>query len=178
MALRPSQALRYFYFQGDDALLKDETEYDIIKSAVNDDEAVYQLAFAVNKGFTPERNFSIASRATNAPAVCIEGIRASGTLPGFAHSTERSVVLTGTNNLCAILAVQGNKKFRTTVSRMDLEQDDEFAKVSELCGKMFFRHIEFEVERISDLPNRPFSQASTAGNWMYARFKNAAATKI
>src|SRR5438132_13038880 len=86
---------------------------------------------------------------TQAAAVCIEGIRADSHLPGFK------------SNLCALLSVRNNKRFRTTVSRESLENDDEYLKVAMLCVDAMFDHIRNEVERISNLEGRPLLQAST-----------------
>jgi molecular chaperone HtpG len=165
---KPSEALRYFYSQDESAPLRNETAFEIIESSIQDNEASYELAFAVNKSFTPERNYKLVN-SSSAPSVCIEGIRASGRLPGFTSSVGgRSL-----DQICGLLSVRNNKKFRTTVSRMDLEQDEEYAKVAEICTKLLFNYLASEVERISNLPNQPLSQASTAGNWMYERLNTA-----
>ncbi len=162
----PVDALRYFQFKDSSEKLKNEDSYEIIKSAHSEDCATYELVFAVRKRFTPERNF-IEGKA-DAPAVCIEGIRADNALPGFSKvDFNRYVRQSGNSPICALLSVRGNKRFRTTVSRTTLEKDAEYNRVGEICMKLLFDHIENEVRRISEQKGKPLSQASTAGLWIY-----------
>ena len=114
------------------------------------------MAFVVNRGYFPERSFVLKdSRLTTSgpthAAVCIEGIRADWHLPGFSRG------------FCALLSVRNNKKFRTTVSRQNLEVDEEYGRIAKLCARSLFTHVESEVERISTLDGHPLLGASTAG---------------
>jgi molecular chaperone HtpG len=143
-------------------LAENETSnYDVIIKNHNQGNEKYELVFAVNKStYSPERTFksvetSQAKGHTN-PVVCIEGIRTDNTLPGFR-----------VNPFFALLSVRGNKRFRTTVSRMGLEKDDEYKKVASLCIKLLFNYIDDELKRIANFPSHPLSQASSAGIWLY-----------
>jgi molecular chaperone HtpG len=127
------------------------------------DGASYDLAFAVQTGFFPERAFVVNERMPIS-AVCIEGIRADWHLPGFK------------SGLWAMLSVRGNRRFRTTVSRQSLEADEEYQGVAKMCATWLFKHVKDEVERISALSGSPLSQASTAGRWVYKSLTSAADT--
>lgn len=151
----PSEALNYFYLKDSPEKIESESSYEILKLPYIEGNEKYELAFAVRKGFTPEKNFISMSMGKPAPAVCIEGIRADNALPGF------------TMGLCALLSSRGNKRFRTTVSRTNLEEDEEYIRVGEICTKLLFDHLENEVNRISEQKGKPLSQASTAGLWIY-----------
>jgi molecular chaperone HtpG len=122
--------------------------------------ATYELAFAVEHGALPERFFAVQPPKVDLPMVCIEGIRVSGTLPWFEGGG-------GHNNLSTLLSVRGDKRFRTTVSRSGLEQDDDYSQVGKGCAEMLFEHVKDEVARISTSAGRPLSQASTASQWLY-----------
>jgi hypothetical protein len=125
----------------------------------------YELGFVVRHGFHPERVFAKA-RAEEMPAVCIEGIRVSDSLPGFEAK--------GKNRLAALLSVRGSRRFRTTVSRSGLEHDDEYVRVARICASLLFQHVRDEVTRIVALPGRPLSQASSACRWLRSQLINAA----
>jgi molecular chaperone HtpG len=112
-----------------------------------------ELAFVVERSFTPERMFASA-RQKSAAATCIEGIRADNNIPGFR------------SELPALLSVRGNRRFRTTVSRSNLERDSEYERFAEICGATLFRHVGQEVQRISSSEGRPLSQASTLGMYV------------
>ncbi|MCX8131873.1 MAG: ATP-binding protein [Clostridia bacterium] len=135
-----------------------ESRYDIVSYDENKGEKVFELAFTTLKGHYPEKTVvsgSISS-ANSTPAVCVEGIRVSDELPGFDEG-----------KICAILSIRGNSKLRTTVSRSDLEYDDEYYSVAKNCAKLLFRHVADEVRRISGHSNNPLSQASSAGYFVY-----------
>jgi hypothetical protein len=114
----------------------------------------YEMAFVVEAGWFPERLF--VDRPHSAmPAVCVEGIRVSERIPGF--EVER-----GDKWISSILSVRGNRALRTTVSRSDLESDEETREVAQLCLGLLMEYVRDEVARLSDLPGHPLSQASTA----------------
>jgi hypothetical protein len=136
---------------------------ELIRATFTESDATYDLAFAVQTGFFPERIFLVNDRRRSS-AVCIEGIRADWHLPGFKPG------------LYGVLSVRGNKRFRTTVSRQSLEIDDEYQRVANLCATWLFKHIKDEVQRISAFQGTPLSQASTAGQWVYKSLQQAAAT--
>ncbi|HZR57481.1 MAG TPA: ATP-binding protein [Terriglobales bacterium] len=145
------------------SLWKTKTDF-IVKTRhalVNNDSSSacgsYELAFAVNATWSWERSFTRGLRE-NLPAVCIEGIRVADCLP-WCRPT----------HLNALLAVSGDRRFRTTVSRSGLEIDDEYNRVGALCVEMLFDHIKDEVQRIADRPGNPFSQASSASKWLFDR---------
>jgi hypothetical protein len=155
-----SKALDYFHFEGEKkSFLKSEDYYEIINFSNVEDGEKYEFSFVVLKRFTPERNF-IKVSVSDPPAVCIEGIRADNILPGF----EKDV--------CALLSVRGNKKFRTTVSRSALERDDEYVRIGKICAKFLSQHLENEVNRISEQSGKPLSQASSAGLWIFESINN------
>lgn len=155
-----SKALNYFHFESPEKIvMTSEDSYEIINFSHDEDGEKYDFSFAVLKRFTPERNF-IGVKVIDPPAVCIEGIRADNILPGF----EKDV--------CAILSVRGNKKFRTTVSRSALERDKEYVRIGKICAKFLSQHLENEVNRISNQSGKPLSQASTAGLWIFNSINN------
>ncbi len=119
----------------------------------------YELAFAVDNSWKLERSFAPSTKNQDA-AVCIEGIRVADALPWC-----RS------DGFSALLAVSGDRRFRTTVSRSGLEKDDEFERVGLQCFEMLFDHIKDEVTRIANQPGKPFSQASSAAKWLYSRLQ-------
>lgn len=166
----PEQVLEHFHFRDSSEKIKTKGSYEIIKSIQNENGESYELAFAVGKGFTPERNFIGSSNF--APVVCIEGIRADESLPNFKHSPY------DLESICAILSVRGNKRFRTTVSRTNLEKDEEYNRVGEICGKLLFDHLENEVDRIAEQNGKPLSQASTAGLWIYNYLRKVSQKEI
>ena len=142
--------------------------FEIIDSQFSESSgASYDLAFVVRKLYFPEKPF-VVSEVSREPisGVCIEGIRADWHLPGFE------------SGMWAFLSVQGNRRFRTTVSRQNLETDDEYFHVAQLCAKELFKHVENEVRRITQLPGTPLSQASTAGRWVYDSLLNGATTSL
>lgn len=151
----PSEALNNFLIENRKL---DEDSYEIINSTHNENSESYELAFTVRKQFTPELNFleddAESTSFESLPITCIEGIRADNVIPGF-------------KNLDVILSVRGNRKFRTTVSRTNLERDIEYTKVGYICARLLFKHVESETKRISEQKGRPLSQASTAGLWIY-----------
>lgn len=138
----------------------DSDKYDIItKNNLDSRSGQYDLSFMVVKNaYTSGRPFkSIPKQITGLKiaAVCIEGIRVDWHLPGFSP------------NIVGLLSVKDNRKFRTTVSRENLEQDEEYQKVAKLCAKSLFSHVAEEIARISKHSGNPLSQASTTGNWIY-----------
>lgn len=153
----PADALRYFY---SDEISGSESRWsqkpEIIDLPHKEGKESYDLAFAVRKSFSPEYNF-IVNEGSGKPAICIEGIRVDNSLPG--HGSYRGI--------CAILFVRNNKKFRTTVSRSNIEEDEEYIKVGKIAIELLYKHLENEVNRISKLKGDPLSQASTAGQWIY-----------
>jgi molecular chaperone HtpG len=120
--------------------------------------ARYEMAIAVQAGWFTEKTFARQPRA-ELPAVCIEGIRVSSNLPGF---DERR----GSNPGAALVSIRGERRLRTTVSRSDLEQDDEYKKLMGICADMLMDHIKEEIDRISSGAGKPLSRASTAGKWL------------
>jgi hypothetical protein len=131
--------------------------------------AQYELGFVVRQGFHPER-FFVRTPGRPIPAVCIEGIRVSDSLPGFREEETRRPL--------ALLSVRGSRKFRTTVSRAGLEEDDEFDRVGEMCARLLFQHVHDEVIRIVALPGNPLSQASSASRWLRNQLYRAALPEI
>jgi hypothetical protein len=124
--------------------------------------AKYEVAFMVESLWFWERSFAKSAK-NDWPAVCIEGIRVSNVLPWFHGS-----------NLNALLAVTGDRRFRTTVSRSGLEVDEDFERVAGLCAEMLFDHVRDEVKRIADGPGKPFSQASSASKWLFGSLTGSA----
>lgn len=151
----PSAALRYYLFDSDDDQRDqlDPTNIDIEERKLLVDGAQYQLAYAVQRGYTPERDF-VAMKPSKAPGTCLEGIRVDSSLPGFKETA-------------AILSVRDNRAFRTIVSRDRLERDDEYTQVARLCARMLQDHISDEVTRIQKADGHPLSQASTAARWLF-----------
>jgi molecular chaperone HtpG len=117
--------------------------------------ASYEMVFAVKSSLLPERSFISKEKYITLPAVCIEGIRVSDSLPGLKPY------------LGAVLSVRNDRKFRTTVSRQGLEKDDHFDKIAYLCAEMLFEHIKDDINRIAVNIGRPLSQASSASVWLY-----------
>ncbi|MCW9033280.1 MAG: ATP-binding protein [Rhodospirillales bacterium] len=128
--------------------------------------AKYEFGTTCQKSFSPEQRFVRYQETRNyssfpigvPPAVCVEGIRVANTLPGYRNSGD---------NICTLLSVRGNKNLKTTVSRSDLEVDEEYSKMINICHNFLVEHIQGEVTRISCLDGAPLSQASTAATWMY-----------
>lgn len=178
----PLEALRYFDSDIISQERTNDTEYnikhdiEILQASKKENGETYELCFAVEKGFTPERNF-LRREYIEGPAVCIEGIRVGNNLPGFHYNASRafaSRIYDESNRLstlCAILSVNGNKRFQTTVSRSNLEQDDEYLRVGIICTNLLFEHVKKEVDRISTESTRPLSRASTAGQWVHRRLR-------
>lgn len=77
-----------------------------------------------------------------------------------------------------MLSVRNNKKFRTTVSRSSLEEDEEYRNVATICAEALFSHITVEVQRISAQTGNPLSQASTAGRWLYRSLLDTATQPV
>lgn len=124
----------------------------------------YELAFAVESNWSRERIFaSQPGTGKDAPAVCIEGIRVSNSLPWF---VER-------RGISALLAVRGDRQFRTTVSRSGLERDEEFDRVGKLCVDMLFQHIKDEIRSISNKKGKPLSQASSTSKWLHKKISTS-----
>lgn len=115
------------------------------------------MAFAVRSN-SFEKSF-YHTELNSIPKVCIEGIRTAENLPGFLPHLQPSI--------CALLSVSGNGKFRTTVSRADLEEDEEFNRVALISAEMLFSHINDEVQEMSERKGSPLSRSSTAGLWIY-----------
>lgn len=155
-------ALKYFHFDIYDKNLADES-IEILTNNVNKNGGSYEIAYAAGKRFTPEK-ILLDSNNEDAPFVCIEGIRTADKLPGF---------LSGEESLCAILSVSGNKNFRTTVSRSNLEEDSEYIEVAKLTAELLFNHVSEEVNRISNSSGNPLSQASTVGLWLNSTIINS-----
>lgn len=134
--------------------------------------AKYRMAFVVGKGLSPEKNFPF-SKELEAPAVCIEGIRVADRLPGLVKSPEHFEE----RGFRAIIAIEGNRNIRTTVSRDDLEVDEEYNKLTKISIDLLFRHVKSEIHRITKIPGNPVSRASTAVIWFLYRFKACYITK-
>ena len=137
--------------------------YEIRNDETVFENAEYKIAYLVTKGFTPEWNF-VTRQKSNMPQVCVEGIRVDSSLPGMDGESHR---IRRDREIRGILSVRGNKNFRTSVSRTNLEKDQEYFKVARLCIKFFIDHLHNEVKRISTDKGEPLSRASTAGNWIY-----------
>jgi hypothetical protein len=171
----PAQALECYYSSAaalqPKRYLESQTEIlstrrkSVERSGDADLTASYELAFAVNAAtsYIPERSFATLPDET-CPAVCIEGIRVSNVLPGF-ESPAR---------LGALLSVRGSRRFRTTVSRDDLEVDEEYDNVARLLAELLFEHVGGEVTRIAGRAGRPLSLASTAARWLFGALENRA----
>lgn len=130
---------------------KHEIEIKTAKKIV--DDSTYKIAYAVKKSYTPEKGFVRFNNVT--ARVSVEGIRVDRKLPGFSE-----------HGICAFLSVEGNKGFRTNVSRDSLEKDKEYFNVSKICLDFFKDHITEELQRISTKEGNPLSQAATATNWL------------
>jgi molecular chaperone HtpG len=138
---------------------------------------MFEMAFAVRKGFFPEWEFvmrggrpsagRMPSEKTSAPAVCIEGVRVSDQLPGFIDSSPS-----------ALLSVRGVRHFRTTVSRAGLENDEGYGAAAKLCIELLFQHISDEVVRISKGQGNPFSQASSAYSFLVRQLGRGLANNV
>jgi hypothetical protein len=119
------------------------------------DGAQYEMAVAVRSSpWLPEKSFTRAP-GEHIPAVCVEGICVSESVPGF-HPTLLSV----------LVSVRGARGLRTTVSRSDLEWDDESIKLSKVTVELIFEHVQDEVRRLSTAKGSPLSRASTAAKWL------------
>jgi hypothetical protein len=131
------------------------------------DNEIYEFSYRVSKGFTPEWKFDIQEDQIT-PVVCIEGIRADNRLPIYTNEKDHfEYMYRQRGDICAILSVRNNRQFRTTVSRSNLERDDEYYKVGKICIDFLLEHLEKEVKRIADGSGNPLSRASTAGNWIF-----------
>jgi molecular chaperone HtpG len=151
-----------------DGQRKTKVDYEIITRKKVIEKETYELAFAVRSN-SFEKIFYPSNR-NSIPKVCIEGIRTGENLPGFYLHSERSI--------CAVLSVSGNGKFRTTVSRADLEEDEEFNRVALMCAEMLFSHVEEEVQEVSTRKGTPLSRSSTAGQWIYESLKRSVSNRI
>jgi molecular chaperone HtpG len=162
----PSAAVEYL-----GALSRRSTELDSLEVVVKkyseleefEDASIqvnYDMAIAVRKSLLPERQF-VESIGDRLPVVCIEGIRVADSLPGFPTLQTRG--------LAAVLSVRGSRRFRTTVSRSGLEEDEKYTRVAEVCTQLLFDHARDEVARIVAGPGRPLSQASAAFHWLYSQ---------
>lgn len=150
-----AEALRYLFFKGRSTPTDSDNPYDIATVRMErEGGGSYELAYVVRRSFMSELLFTTSPNKQSG-AVCIEGIRADIRLPGFS------------DGFAALLSAKGNRKFRTTVSRSNLEEDEQYFKVAEMCARALFGHVESEVKRISERPGRPLSQASTTGRWVF-----------
>jgi molecular chaperone HtpG len=134
----------------------DPETYDFLTfDAADNALGEYSLAYVVHRSFTSERTFvNTGYRDGFAAATCIEGIRADTNIPGFKAE------------LPTLLSIRGNRRFRTTVSRSNLEHDSEYERFAEICCDALFRHVGQEVQRISSAEGHPLSQASSMGLWV------------
>ena len=128
----------------------------------------YELAVAVRSSILPERLFA-SKPEVDLPMVCIEGIRVSNRLPWF--TGERG------NEPSALLSVRGARRFRTTVSRTGLEEDEEYERVGQICVDMLFEHVRDEVSAIAGKSGKPLSQASTASKFLSDALSQATASR-
>ena len=170
------EALRSFH--SDDLATKQNFNYPLeflvkrrdLSTATHEarDAGKYELAFTVRKSFLPEREFAFKPDK-ELPMVCIEGIRVSNNLPCFNihYSNPRA------GTISALLSVRGARQFRTTVSRTELEQDEAYDRVAQLCADMLCDHVEDEVTTIANRTGRPLSQASSASKWLYSTLYHA-----
>lgn len=122
-----------------------------------------ELAFGVTSGYFPERYFLIQEEE-DFPRVCVEGIRVSRRLPGFASRA---------NSISALLAVRGSRQFRTTVSREGLEVDESYARVAKAVGELLFEHVRDEASRLASKPGRPLSQSATGSKFLIQQLMKA-----
>jgi molecular chaperone HtpG len=170
-----AEALQYYHKKSIDDDNYSFTNYstEVRSTLLSTEKGKYEFAYKVKKGFTPEWRFADAY-VRDAPVVCIEGIRADNSLPGFSGFSRpfmdpdidyefegRSV------SLCTLLSVRGNKDFRTTVSRSSLEKDQEYVRVGKICADFFMKHMVDEISRIAQMAGFPLSRASSAGQWIY-----------
>ncbi len=150
------------------ARIEEKLEF-IIKSRVTTEdlnghsEGVYELTFAVESGYYPERSFRFIG-GVDIPRVCIEGIRVSQSLPGFERASPQ---------FGALLSVRGSRRFRTTVSRAGLEVDAEYLRVAKLCAEMLFEHVADETKRISEKRGKPLSQAASCCMFLKGQLESA-----
>ena len=149
----PADALHFYLFDSEDKTTLDPDSIDIESKKIDFEGHIYELAFAVQKSFSPERTY-LTTLPESTPCTCLEGIRVDNHLPGF-------------GKIAAILLVKNNRAFRTTVSRERLERDDEYYRVGEICVKMLFEHIGDESGRILESEGHSLLKASSAIRWLY-----------
>lgn len=145
------------------------SEREHIESTNGEPMQQYEIGFATSKGYTPEWNFMYPEnrkQARDQAAVCVEGIRVDSRMPGFVD-----------NGVVGILSVRGNRNFRTTVSRTNLEQDAEYLRVGSICLRLLFEHVGNEISRIARNSGEPMSQASSAGRWLVGRLRACLSTE-
>lgn len=130
---------------------------------------LYDMALAVQSGLLPEKTFAPRPRRP-LPAVCIEGIRVSDTLPGFDSRDS--------DTISALISVRGVRGLRTTVSRSGLEKDEEYLNLGRICVALLVDHIKEEITRISSDKGKPLSRASTSGKWLSWDLRSAISSDV
>jgi molecular chaperone HtpG len=155
----PTEALKSFYEQEIKQGSAANENLEIVSKRQVVEGAEYELAVVVKSGWLPEKTFAKFFSAKKS-AVCIEGVSVSEILPGHVsnrYSGGRHGVL---------FSVRGARGLRTTVSRSNLEEDEDFLRVGKICVSLMFEHIRDEVRRISAEKGNSLSRASTAGKWL------------
>lgn len=158
--------LRYFTPEINSIENEDEDEddymnklisYEIVTKKFSLKSSKAELSFLVGKRYTPERKFinEIDNNENNLPIICVEGIRVDNMFPGF------------DNNIIGVLAIEGTKDFKTTVSRNGLEKDGSYDELAKALSSCFIDYIDEEINRVAKSHGNPLSQASTVGLWIY-----------
>jgi hypothetical protein len=140
-----------------------DTDLNVVVSRrVEDGEqrASYELAMATRRGRLGVDLFATGT-GKFLPLVCIEGIRVASAIPGFSGNAGRDA-------LPAVLSVRGTRQLRTTVSRSDLEIDEEYRRVAVICADLLFDHTASQIDTVATRSGRPLSQAASVARWMLA----------
>jgi hypothetical protein len=178
------EALKYYHGKYISEELNQDTTFDFygkpefnyaleIANSSNRQDLVtedFELGIVLESALQKYRQFSLINRS-NTPAVLVEGIRVSNTLPWFKNDLDEN---SEKEKICCLLSVRGDRKFRTTVSRAGLEEDEEFHRVGEICANLLFNQISNETCQIAKRDGQPLSQASSCSNWLYRRLSYAA----
>jgi len=109
-----------------------------------------ELAFLVHEQWSTWNGITKPS-SPDQSTVCIEGIHVDNVIPGFKP-----------DQIVGILSLRGNRAFRTNVSRSEIEHDDEYGRISEICAGMLIEFLQEEVDKIANSRGTPLSQASFA----------------
>lgn len=163
------EAFHYFYIA--DKLKENSGEnIKIVSNKKVIGKESYEISFGIDTSFLDMP--SLIPRKNIGPVVCLEGIRVLNEFP-ILTTHKRNISLYNSSmeygrdaSIAAIISIKNNSNLRTTVSRDGLEFDDAYLKIGGICLELLFNYIGTEVERIKELPGKPYSRASTAVEWM------------